>query len=82
MMQRNIDRRVEVTFPVQDEKLRAEILRTILKISLKDNIKARVLNSDMTYKIDVLKNGEKKIISQEWLMKHAVKQKGEFIKAT
>jgi hypothetical protein len=36
----------------------------------------------MTYKIDVLKNGEKKIISQEWLMKHAVKQKGEFIKAT
>ncbi len=82
MMQRNIDRRVEVTFPVQDEKLRAEILRTILKISLKDNIKARILNSDMTYKTDLPKNGEKKIISQEWLMKHAVKKKGEFIKAT
>ena len=80
MMQRNIDRRVEVTFPVQDDKLKAEILRTILKVCLKDNIKARVLNSDMTYKIEVPKNGEKKIISQEWLMKNAVKQKGEFIK--
>jgi polyphosphate kinase len=82
MMQRNIDRRVEVTFPVQDEKLKAEILRSILKISLKDNTKARILKSDMTYKIEVPTNGDKKIVSQEWLMKHAVKQKGEFIKAT
>jgi len=80
MMQRNIDRRVEVTFPVQDEKLKIEILRTILKVSLKDNVKARFLDTDMTYKKITSDNGEKKIISQEWLMKQVVKHKGGLIK--
>lgn len=79
MMQRNIDRRVEITFPVLDAKLKTEILETILKVSLKDNVKARILETDMSYK-KLSNNGEKQIVSQEWLMKQVVKHKGGLIK--
>lgn len=42
-MTRNIDRRVEVGFPVYDPKLKKEI-RDIINIQLKDNTKAREIN--------------------------------------
>jgi len=79
MMQRNLDRRVEITFPVEDPKLKTEIMRSILKISLKDNIKSRMLLPDMTYKINDHVDGAKKINSQEWMMKHSIKAGGEAI---
>lgn len=47
-MERNLDKRVEVLFPVEDTDLINE-LKNVLKIILKDNQKARVLNSDGTY---------------------------------
>ena len=43
MMTRNLDRRVEVAFPVLDADIRAEI-RQIINIQLKDNTKAREIN--------------------------------------
>ena len=79
MMQRNLDRRVEITFPIEDSKLKTEIMRSILKISLKDNIKSRILLPDMTYKIHDNVDGAKKINSQEWMMKHSIKAGGEAI---
>lgn len=42
-MTRNIDRRVEVGFPIYDEAIKKEI-RTIINIQLKDNTKAREIN--------------------------------------
>lgn len=45
-MIRNLDHRVEVTCPVLDERLKAE-LRDILDIQLKDNVKARWLNNEL-----------------------------------
>ncbi|OHD24927.1 MAG: hypothetical protein A2086_05020 [Spirochaetes bacterium GWD1_27_9] len=47
-MERNFDRRIELLFPIEDEDLKKEIL-TILKISLSDNVKARILQSDGRY---------------------------------
>jgi len=44
-MPRNLDRRVEVAFPVLDPALQAE-LRTILDVQLADTVKARLLRSD------------------------------------
>lgn len=43
MMTRNLDRRVEVGFPILDKEIRAEI-REIINIQLKDNTKAREIN--------------------------------------
>lgn len=43
LMTRNIDRRVEVAFPVVDERIHREI-RDIINIQLRDNTKAREIN--------------------------------------
>ena len=80
MMQRNLDRRVEISFPIEDKKLRSELMRTLIKVSLKDNTKSRILLPDMSYKLLDAQNGAKQINSQEWLMKHSIKAGGEMIK--
>lgn len=80
MMQRNLDRRVEISFPIDDKRLQNELMRTLIKISLKDNTKTRILNPDMSYEIIKTENGVKKTNSQEWLMKHSIKAGGEMIK--
>lgn len=77
MMQRNLDRRVEVTFPIEDPILKQDLVKTVLKYSLKDNVKARKLNPDGTYTLLKPLSGEKKIYSQEWLMNHASKTKNK-----
>jgi polyphosphate kinase len=77
MMQRNLDRRVEVTFPIEDPVLKQELIKTVVKYSLRDNVKTRKLNSDGTYTLLKPQDGEKRIISQEWLMNHALKSKNK-----
>ena len=51
LMQRNLDRRVEVTCPVYDKAVREE-LRAFLDIQWRDNVKARVLDLDLENKIN------------------------------
>ncbi len=80
MMQRNLDRRVEIAFPIEDAKLKNEIQKTLLSFSLKDNVKARKLNSDMSYTYCSCKEGETRIDSQDWLINHAIKSIGKFVK--
>ena len=80
LMQRNLDRRVEIIFPIESVSLKEEIRNNVLKIYSKDNIKARELYSDMTYKFVKAKDGSKKINSQEWLMNNAMKSSGNFSK--
>lgn len=74
LMQRNLDRRVEITFPVTDPLIKQEIITTLLYTELKDNVKAKKLNSDMKYEKINGKSGEELINSQEWLMEYAIKQ--------
>ena len=51
-MPRNLDKRVEILFPVEDDKIREEV-RHILDIQLEDNVKAHVMQPDGSYeKID------------------------------
>lgn len=71
-MPRNLDRRVELLFPIEDEDAR-ERIEHILQVYLHDNVKARQLNSDGTYS-RVEKNGEKVLNSQEYLQKLARKE--------
>ena len=62
-MPRNLDRRVEIVFPVQDEKLAQEV-QHILTTEFEDNVKAHILQPDGSYeKID--KRGKTLVNSQQ-----------------
>jgi polyphosphate kinase len=81
IMQRNLDGRVETLFPIENDKIRSEVMKTLMKAALKDNQKARTLLSDMTYKMVVPLNGAKPVNSQEWLMKQVEKHSGQMVKS-
>jgi polyphosphate kinase len=49
LMPRNIDRRVEVLFPVQDKHMIKHIFENILSVYFRDNIKARKMEADGSY---------------------------------
>ena len=63
-MPRNLFRRIEVVFPIEDGNLRERVISEILAVSLADNVKARFLRSDGTYRLTESRNGEKKRWSQ------------------
>jgi polyphosphate kinase len=48
-MARNLDRRVEVVTPVTDPQLKKYLKDTVLAAYLRDNVKARVMDSDGNY---------------------------------
>ena len=72
MMTRNTEKRVEVACPIYDESIKKRLVRN-LNTMLADNVKARVMQSDGTYKKKAV--GEKKICSQEVFMKEALNAK-------
>jgi polyphosphate kinase len=75
-MPRNLDKRVEIMFPVEAEKLKSEII-SILKIELQDTVKAHILNNEGIYeKVD--KRGKKALDSQEYFCKKAVDEAKTF----
>ena len=48
-MPRNFFRRIEVMFPLEDDRLKLRVVDEILPVILSDNVKARVLASDGRY---------------------------------
>jgi polyphosphate kinase len=69
-MYRNLNERVEVLFSVPDPKIRQAILDDMLKIHLRDNVKARRLLCDGTYQRVTPKPGETRLNSQFWLIQN------------
>ena len=69
LMPRNLDRRVEQLFPVEDPQYK-EALWQILTIHLRDNVKARRMLPDGTYERVQPRPGEEIINSQQWLIEH------------
>ncbi|SVB89681.1 uncharacterized protein METZ01_LOCUS242535 [marine metagenome] len=63
-MYRNFEKRIEVTFPIEDEKIKRRIINGILPVYLKDNVKAHELQPDGTYVQLKPDGGEKSIRSQ------------------
>jgi polyphosphate kinase len=70
LMFRNLNERIEVLFSVPDPQIRHAILEFMLKISLRDNVKARKLLPDGTYQRVTPKDGEHVINSQLWLIQN------------
>ena len=69
-MPRNLDRRVEILFPVLDEQLKNQV-KHILDVELSDNIKAHILKSDGNYeKID--RRGKILVNSQDQFCREAM----------
>jgi len=68
LMPRNLNRRIEVLFPILDQKIRTEIISTILPVHLNDTVKKRILTKDGSY-IRTVPEGEG-LNAQEWLIAH------------
>lgn len=71
-MQRNLNRRIETLFPVEDPDLKAE-LKHILDITLRDTIKTRVMTETGEY-IRVDKRGKELLSCQQYFCEEAEQQ--------
>ena len=69
-MPRNLDKRVEIMFPVEDPVLKEQVIH-ILQVQLEDNVIAHILQPDGTYeKID--KRGKVLVTAQEQFCQEAI----------
>jgi polyphosphate kinase len=71
IMPRNLNRRVELLFPIEDPDIRLRIRDEILATYLVDNVKARRMMPDGSYKRATRRAGERPHHSQEMLLSHA-----------
>ncbi len=70
LMPRNLDRRVEQLFPVEDPDLRESVYEHILRVHLQDNLQARRLLPDGRYERVRPQEGEPELSSQLWMIEH------------
>jgi polyphosphate kinase len=68
LMPRNLDRRVELLFPVLHPQWRDTLINDILAVGLRDNVQARRLLPDGRYERLHPLDGVQAVDSQEWLL--------------
>ena len=71
LMPRNLDHRVEVVFPIEHEDHLRYLRDNVLETYLKDNMSARIMQPDGTYKRLHPSDKEKGVEVQSWLMEHS-----------
>ncbi|RZV40882.1 MAG: polyphosphate kinase 1 [Acidimicrobiia bacterium] len=64
LMPRNLNRRVEVLYPVENPDMQRIVMEKIFKVHLADNVQARYLRADGTYKRRQPAKGEPLVNSQ------------------
>ncbi len=69
LMPRNLNRRVEVLFPIEDRRLVRHLRDRVIEIYLADNVKARIMQADGIYVRKTREPGEEAINSQEVLLR-------------
>ncbi|MDF2439622.1 MAG: polyphosphate kinase, partial [Abditibacteriota bacterium] len=67
-MPRNFFRRIEVVFPVEDAALKRRLRDEVLEVSLRDNVKARLIGPDGTHHRVQRAAGEEAFRSQQVLL--------------
>jgi polyphosphate kinase len=72
-MQRNLDHRVEVVFPLEKPEHVRYLRDEVLEKYLHDNLRARVMQADGSYKRLKVGVGQEGLDVQEWLMARASK---------
>jgi polyphosphate kinase len=68
LMPRNLDRRVEVVFPVRDPAVARHLRRDVLGVYLQDNVRARRMKADGSYQRLAPAPGEPPVDSQATLL--------------
>ena len=71
-MPRNLEKRVEILFPIEREELKREVMH-ILDTELEDNVKAHVLQPDDTY-VKVDRRGKVSVNSQDCFAAEAMEK--------
>ncbi len=66
-MPRNLHRRIETVFPLEDPHLKKKVMQ-VFDLNLRDNEKARELGTDGNYRAVARKPGQKRLNSQERLL--------------
>jgi polyphosphate kinase len=74
-MQRNLNARVEAVFPIDDPRLRREVL-DVLELGLRDNVKARLLQPDGSYVRVKRRPGQRRIDAQATLIERSRRKEG------
>ena len=69
LMQRNLDRRVEIVFPIQNHEMKRFLKEQILDICLKDNVKSRILLPTGNYVLNHPVYTEKEVGLHDRMMK-------------
>jgi polyphosphate kinase len=75
LMPRNLDRRVEALFPVEDRALATRLRYEILETYLRDNVKARLMQPDGTYARVLPSEDEPACSAQERFLESRTKDK-------
>jgi polyphosphate kinase len=68
LMERNLNRRVELLFPIENPEHIRHICENVLDVYLRDNQLAYVMRSDGRYERKQPVNGERPVSVQNWLM--------------
>jgi polyphosphate kinase len=79
-MPRNLDKRVELVFPVEDENLKARV-QQVVDVMFKDTTNARKQQNDTTY-VKVERRGKKSLSCQKYFSKLAAKAQKSAMKST
>jgi polyphosphate kinase len=69
LMPRNLDRRVEILFPIIDKSLVCRLRDSVLETYLADDVKARIGKPDGTYEFHPV-TGANGMDSQQWFIEH------------
>ena len=72
LMTRNLERRVEVLFPIEDRRLVRYLRERVLELYLNDNVKAREMLPDGVYVRKSASRGEATVNAQEELLRSRV----------
>jgi len=70
LMPRNLNRRVEVLFPIESPRIVRRIRDKILDKYLADQSGSRIMQPDGSFIRQLAKHGKKVVNAQEWFMKH------------
>lgn len=68
-MPRNLEKRVEILFPIEQENLKREVIH-ILDVEFQDNVKAHLLQPDDTY-VKADRRGKASVSSQDYFVEEA-----------
>ncbi len=68
-MPRNLEKRVEILFPIEQENLKREVIH-ILDMEFQDNVKAHLLQTDDTY-VKADRRGKVSVSSQDYFVEEA-----------